>query len=40
MAFQSRFGYEKWLQPYVDEMIPSLAKMAQNIYKSFPLDLA
>ena len=26
MAFQSRFGYEKWLQPYVDEMIPSLAK--------------
>ena len=26
MAFQSRFGYEKWLQPYVDEMIPNLAK--------------
>ena len=26
MAFQSRFGYEKWLQPYVDEMIPTLAK--------------
>ena len=26
MAFQSRFGYEKWLQPYVDEMIPRLAK--------------
>lgn len=26
MAFQSRFGYEKWLQPYVDEMIPSLAR--------------
>ena len=26
MAFQSRFGYEKWLQPYVDEVIPILAK--------------
>ena len=26
MAFQSRFGYEKWLQPYVDEIIPELPK--------------
>ena len=24
MAFQSRFGYEKWLQPYIDDMIPNL----------------
>ena len=26
MAFQSRFGYEKWLQPYIDDRIPELAK--------------
>ena len=25
MAFQSRFGYEKWLQPYIDDMIPKAA---------------
>ncbi len=24
MAFQSRFGYEKWLQPYIDDIIPKL----------------
>lgn len=26
MAFQSRFGYETWLQPYIDERITELAK--------------
>ena len=26
MAFQSRFGYETWLQPYIDERITDLAK--------------
>ena len=26
MAFQSRFGYEKWLQPYTDKTLESLPK--------------
>lgn len=26
LAFQSRFGFEEWLKPYIDEMIPDLAK--------------
>ena len=30
MAFQSRFGYEKWLQPYLDNMIPEMAKDGVN----------
>ena len=30
MAFQSRFGYEKWLQPYLDDMIPEMAKNGVN----------
>ena len=30
MAFQSRFGYEKWLQPYLDDMIPEMAKSGVN----------
>ncbi len=42
MAFQSRFGYEKWLQPYLDEMIPDIAnnggKHIQIISPGFSAD--
>ena len=42
MAFQSRFGYEKWLQPYLDDMIPKLVdngvKHLQIISPGFSVD--
>ena len=42
MAFQSRFGYEKWLQPYIDDMIPNLVndgvKHLQIISPGFSVD--
>ena len=42
MAFQSRFGYEKWLQPYLDDKIPEMAnngvKHLQIISPGFSVD--
>tara|TARA_A100001015_G_scaffold194094_1_gene216353 strand:+ start:1389 stop:2396 length:1008 start_codon:yes stop_codon:yes gene_type:complete len=42
MAFQSRFGYEKWLQPYLDDKIPEMAnngiKHLQVISPGFSVD--
>ena len=35
MAFQSRFGYEKWLQPYIDDMIPKAADDELGIFRLF-----
>ena len=33
LAFQSRFGFEEWLKPYIDEMILiSQKKEEKNVY--------
>jgi ferrochelatase len=36
LAYQSRFGREPWLQPYVDELVPSLARQHARIGIAMP----
>jgi ferrochelatase len=36
LAFQSRFGREPWLQPYVDELVPALAKKYPRLGIAMP----
>jgi ferrochelatase len=36
LAFQSRFGPERWLQPYVDELVPALAQRHPRVGIAMP----
>ncbi|GJM20231.1 MAG: ferrochelatase [Planctomycetota bacterium] len=36
LVFQSRFGPERWLEPYADEFVPALAKRVRKVLVACP----